>query len=460
MPYDQYDARAAWKWTERGGFFILRTVPSRLHWFPALLLSTTLLVACGGGGSSKGEAPGPTANDLAYAREADLSASLDLTTDWVTLTWYEVVPGASRYEIEQLDADGSWSVLDGVWATQTPRNSLHWTGPVANTVVLRVVAVLSGYTVTLSNGGIIAAAQPTVENQQITVTLPLLTPSITIDQAEPLQGIVNVSIDNGATYSYVTYSLNEPQLGSIGAGSAPYSTSFGLGGATTGTHTLYAELEVNDSFTLLLSRSLRVHTSQMALTATYDTTPNGIDLFAVATSDSGVVSVTANYGSLMLGTLTQPNACLPVPCSPGQSFNSYHFSVNPQAVAPATQVLSAAASDGAGHTATWFADVLFPATAATLASPTNNASVAGTLPISGTFSSGTPGALEVMVTLSGLPVYDTTVANPGTVVPFETNVSLATVANGIHTVDVYARVGSANYELMASAFVMVTGASP
>ena len=65
-----------------------------------------------------------------------------------------------------------------------------------------------------------------------------------------------------------------------------------------------------------------------------------------------------------------------------------------------------------------------------------------------------------MVTLSGLPVYDTTVANPGAVVPFATNVSLANVADGIHTVDVYARVGSANYELLASAFVMVTGASP
>jgi hypothetical protein len=220
------------------------------------------------------------------------------------------------------------------------------------------------------------------------------------------------------------------------------------------------QLQVNYPLTLLLSRIVRIHTSQAALTATFDSNPNGIDLFAVATSDSGIVSVAASYGSLTSGTLTQPNACLPAPCSPGQSFNSYHFSVNPQTATPDTQVLAAEASDGAGHTASWFSDVLFPATAATLASPTNNASVAGTLPISGTFSSGTPGALEVMVTLSGIPVYDTTVANPGAEVPFATNVSLAGVANGIHTVDVYARVGTANYELLASAFVMVTGASP
>jgi hypothetical protein len=313
--------------------------------------------------------------------------------------------------------------------------------------------------VTLSNLETFVGTPPTPESQQITVALPSPTPSIAVDQAEPLQGAVNVSIDNGATYNYVAYSLDELQYGPVGTSSAPYSASFYLS-ATTGTHTLYAQLQVSYSLTLLLSRSVRIHTSPAALTATLDNNPDGIDLFAVATSDSGIVSVGASYGSLTLGTLTQPNACLPAPCSPGQSFNSYHFSVNPQKATPVTQVLAAKASDGAGHTASWFADVLFPATAAILASPTNNASVTGTLPISGTFSSGTPGALEVMVTLSGVPVYDTTVANPGAVVPFATNVSLAGIANGIHTVDVYARVGSANYELLASAFVMVTGASP
>ena len=377
------------------------------------------------------------------------------------MTWLDTVPGASRYEIEQLNADGSWSVLDAVWAAQASELSLHWTGPVQNTVVLRVVAVMSGYTVTLSTDGALISTQPTAESQQITVALPSPTPSIAIDQAEPLQGTVNISIDNGATYDYVAYSVDDLQSGGVyGATSAPYSTSVDLSSVTTGTHTLYAELGLSYSFSLLLSRAVQVHTSQAALSVTVDSSPNSIDFFVVATSDSGIVSVVASYSSLTLVTLTQPNACLPAPCSAGQSFNSYHFSVDPPNAPSDTQVLEVEASDGAGHTASWFSDVLFPGTAATLASPTNNTSVTGTLPVSGTFSSGTPGALEVMVTLSGVPVYDTTVANPGTVVPFATNVSLAGVADGIHTVDVYARVGSAGYELLASAFVMVTGASP
>jgi hypothetical protein len=327
--------------------------------------------------------------------------------------------------------------------------------------------VMSGYTVTLSIAGTLdysqgAGAQPTAESQQITVALPSPTPSIAIDQAEPLQGTASVSIDNGATYSYVGYSLDGPQIGSTGATSAPYSTSFGLSSVTTGTHILYAELEVDFSLSLLLSRAVQVHTSQAALSLTVDSSPNDIELFAIATSDSGIVSVTvtASDSSQTLGTLTQPNACLPAPCSPGQSFNSYHFSVSPQSATPITQTFEAEASDGAGHTVSSFSDVLYPVTVATLASPINNTSASATLPISGTFSSGIPGALEVMVTLSGVPVYDTTVANPGTLVPFSTNVSLSGIANGIHTVDVYARVGSADYELLANAFVMVTGASP
>jgi hypothetical protein len=123
------------------------------------------------------------------------------------------------------------------------------------------------------------------------------------------------------------------------------------------------------------------------------------------------------------------------------------------------QSIEATATDAAGHSASSTVSLELPSpTTATLDSPVNGDTVAGTLSISGTFASGTPGPLELMVTLSGIPVYDTTVGNPGSAVPFATNISLAGVANGIHTVDLYARVGNVSYHLVASAFVMVTGA--
>ena len=430
----------------------------------AVLLTTVLLAACGGG--ETGSTAGPTASDLTYAQAADVAATLDLSTNWVTLTWGDTVPGASRYEIEQQNTDGSWSMLDGVWATQesqlpVERVFLQWTGPIESTTVLRVAAVMSGYSVTLSNAGSsFTGAASTAESQQITVTPPSQIPSIAIDQAEPVQGTVGVSIENGATYPSVSYSLDAPQSGGFTATVAPYSVSVDWSGVTTGPHTLYAELTVNDSFRLLLSRSVQIHTSEAALQTTIVNNPGEVGIYVVATSDSGIVSVTASVDSQTFGTLTEPNVCLPAPCSSGQSFNAYLFSIECQSLNSSEHVLEAEATDAAGNVANTFGQLLIlpSPTSATLASPVNNASVQGTLPISGTFASGTPGALEVMVTLSGVPVYDTTVANPGSVVPFATNVSLAGIPDGIHTVDVYARVGSASYVLFASAFVMVTGA--
>ena len=117
------------------------------------------------------------------------------------------------------------------------------------------------------------------------------------------------------------------------------------------------------------------------------------------------------------------------------------------------------AVDGPGNTAAGSTGITLPSpTEATLDAPLDGTSVQGTLAISGTFGSGTPGALELLVALSGTPVYDTTLANPGSVVPFSAEINLPGIANGPHTIDVYARVGCNRYQLMTSAVVVVTGA--
>jgi hypothetical protein len=442
-------------------FPILMSMLSRLYWLLALFLSVTLLAACGGSGSTDANPPGPTANDLIYAGSAGLSASLSLTTNWVTLTWSDTVPGASRYEIEQQNADGSWSVIDAVWATQASQLTLHWTGPAADSMVLRVVAVMSGYTVALSTAGGSAAGQ------QITVALPSQIPSIAIDQTEPLQGTVDFSIANGGTYNNVTYSIDTATSIIGDATDAPYSlswdtdTTWGTDTITTGAHTVYAQLQVSEFFSLELSRSVQIHTSSIALNVTLIYNPSTVDIYGVATSDSGIVSVTAanNNDGQALGTLFTPNACTPTPCAAGQSFNSYHFSLDIHSPGSSYQTIQVEALDAAGYVASTNIGISLPSPpTASLISPVNGASVEGALPVTGTYASGTPGALEVMVTLSGVPVYDNTVANPGSIVPFSTNVSLAGVPGGIHSVDVYARVGSASYQLLASAFVVVTGA--
>ena len=439
-------------------FPILMSMLSRLYRLFALFLSVTLLAACGGSGSTDGNPPGPTANDLSYAGYANLSASLSLTTNWVTLTWSDTVPGASRYEIEQQNADGSWSVIDAVWATQASRLPLQWTGPAADSMVLRVVAAMSGYTVALFTAGSSVDGLSPGAGQQITVASPSQIPSIAIDQTGSLQGTVDLSIADGGTYNDVIYSMDTAESVMGNTINAPYSLSWSTDAVTTGAHTIYAALHVTDSFSLELSRSVQVHTSSAALNVTLIYNPSTIDIYGVVTSDSGIVSVTAADNGQPLGTLSTPNACTPTPCAAGQLFNSYHFSLDIHSPGTSYQLLRVEAIDAAGHLASTNMDISLPSpTTATLISPVNGASVEGTLPVTGTYASGTPGALEVMVTLSGVPVYDNTVANPGSIVPFSTNVSLAGVPGGIHSVDVYARVGGASYQLLASAFVLVTG---
>lgn len=432
-------------------FHMLTRMLSRLYWVFTLFLSISLLAACGGSGSTDANPPGPSATDLNYAGAADLGASLDLTTNWVTLTWLDSVPGASRYEIEQQNADGSWSGIDSVWATQASALTLHWTGPAEGSMVLRVVAVMSGYTVVLSTAAL---------DQQITVAPPSQIPSIAIDESGPLQGTADLSIANGGTYGNVIYSMDPAGSGIGYAAAAPYSVPWNVEVVTTGAHTIHAVLQVNESFSLKLSRSVQVHSTSTALDVTLIYNPSTVDVYAVATSDSGIVNVTSAVNEQTLGTLSAPNACIPTPCAAGQSFNSYHFflDIHNPGVSNQYQSLQVEADDAAGNVASASMEIFMPSpTTAALLSPVNGASVEGTLPVTGTYASGTPGALEVVVTLSGVPVYDNTVANPGSIVPFSTNVSLAGVPGGIHSVDVYARVGGANYQLLASAFVLVTG---
>ena len=431
-----------------------------------------MLTACGGGGSdSTGTAPGPSAQDLQSAGLAGLNATLDLSTQLVTLKWADKFPDASRYQIEQQNPDGSWSAIDAVWATQASADlygaegSLQWTAPLAMATTFRVEAMMPAYSVPLYTS---VATAGSAANQQIQVMFPSPLPAIVVDQPEPLQGTVGVSISNGGSYANVEYLIDGTELGNslANASTGPlYSASLDLGNETTGTHPLYAGLQVPDTaLTLLLTEAVQVHTSDTAISMNVVSGPSVIDVYVVATSDSNIVSVSANISTIEgginpLGSLGAPNVCSPTPCSTGQPFNAYHFSFDAQSTDTTEAFIQAQATDGGGHTASTSDDISLPSpTAATLDSPVNGASVQGTLPISGTFASGTPGALEVMVTLSGKPVYDTTVANPGSVVPFSTNVSLAGVANGIHTVGVYARVGSASYRFMTSAFVMVTGA--
>jgi hypothetical protein len=421
----------------------------------ALSLMILLLGGCGGGSggeSGDGTPTGPTAEDLTLASSAALKATLDLSTNRVTLAWWNTFPNAQRYQIEQQDGSGAWVVIDGLWATQQEQGVLQWTGPYQGPVTLRVEAVLQTYTVPLKLFS---------SSTSVFVAPPAQIPSIILDQPEPLESPINVSIGEGTgSWLAITYGI-DTRTYYTDSPAPEYATSLSTDGIKTGTHRLSASIELDASSTLVIGKSVQIHTSAAAMSVSAMQSPDVIDIYAVATSDSGINSVVAGVQNVTASeqAMTMPNACLPQPCNAGEPFNAYHFSFSTNGLGLGYHYIAVQATDNAGNTVTDGQGFNLPTpTTVTLDSLTDGAVVAGTLHLAGVFFSGTPGALELLVTLSGVPVYDTSVANTGAVVPYSADISLAGVSPGDHTVSVYARVGNTLYTPGATAIVRVVAA--
>ena len=424
---------------------------------PATLTCLMVLLAACGGGSGSGASDG----SQSQGSYADVLGWLDLRTHRVSLTWTDVVPKATRYEIEQQDASGAWVVIDAVWAThgqaggglQDP--SPEWQGIMTNTpTTLRVEAVTPSSRVPLQT----LAAIYSGEGTSVTFAPPALPPSIQLDQPEPLEQPTRVTLDNVTTNLWGSFSVDRLPFASQGTLDA---LTLDPGTLTTGTHVIYAMFEAPDSGTFyLISRSVQTHNSKPTIglvRTTQDVNGFGADL--LATSDAGIASMVASVDGVPIETVPAPNACVPQPCAAGQPFNGYHVFVNTQNLTASSYALAVKATDNTGNTASYSGAFNLPApAAAVLDSPADGAVVSGTLHVSGTFSSGAPGALEVMATLSGAPVYDKTVANMGVTVPFAGDISLAGVAPGYHLLGVYVRVGNAPYTPAASILVQVATA--
>jgi hypothetical protein len=414
-----------------------------------------LLAACGGGGDS---ADGSQSSG-AYAI---LRGWLDLRTNRVTLTWSDVVPAATRYQIEQQDQAGAWVVIDAVWAAHgQPAGELAyqypgWQGIINTPATLRVEAVTPSSLVPLQTEVEIYSA---IGATTLTFAPPAQPPSIDLDQPEPLESPTHVTLGNSSETLWGAFNVDALPF-AVSPGAQPALT-LDPGTFTTGTHIIYAMFEAPQSaVSYVISRSVQTHNSKLIIDPV--ATVQGVgsfDAYLLASSDAGIASIVASINDVPIQTVTAPNACVPQPCAAGESFNGYHLSVNTQNLTMGPHTLAVEATDNAGNTTSYPAYFTLPLPAiAILDSPSDGAVASGTLHVSGTFASPTPGALEVMVALNGVPAYDKTVANTGVTVPFAGDISLAGVAPGYHNLGVYVRVGNTPYVTAASMIVRVAGA--
>jgi hypothetical protein len=270
-----------------------------------------------------------------------------------------------------------------------------------------------------------------------------------------LADTVRVSLADADNPGSVYYGIDSVDLNSQPEGD-DYTVALDVSKLTTGPHLLTATLRPNDYSTIKIYRTVQVHSREAALDTSVVERPDAVDVDVVATSDSGIVSIDASLDGAPLGSLGVPNACKPDPCPVSQSFNAYRFSIPTRPASPGQHFVKAIATDAAGNTATGFATVTLPVpTAATLDSPADGASVSDTLHLSGSYASGTPGALELLITLGGEVVYDKTVSNPGSAVSFSTDARLPAITPGSHMLCEYARVGNTNYAPMTSRVITV-----
>ena len=373
-----------------------------------------ILVGCGSGGDSSPPppptvTPTATAQDLADAQAAKLTASLDAATKLATVSWADTFPAGTSYDIEQQGADGSWTLIDAVPGSSGSGSPLSWARTTNVTATLRVAAQRTDYEVPL---------QTPSGNSSVPITVPTAAPTIVLDQTPPVSGTVKVSIGGGGSYSSVSYYVDFNLAGTSTLG-PDYSISVDTSGLTTGSHLFLARLTTGQDSYVEVRLPVEVATAEVAVQVNVSGTSGPVEVNVTATSPYGITSVTASLDGKTLGTLTAPNGCS----------SCYQFPVNATAVGSGSHTIAAQATDGNGAVASQTVTVTFdnPPTL-TLTSPFDGALVNGNLQISGTFGSDNPSAnVSLNVTLGNLSVLKTSTS------PFSTSFSLSGVTPGSYT---------------------------
>jgi Bacterial Ig domain len=389
--------------------------------FSTVWLLCIVLAACGGGGGSPSAPPTsstPTPQQLAAARSAKLTATLNTANQQATLAWSDTFPAGTSYSIEQQASDGSWSSLDAVPGTTGTGAALSWTRTINSAATLRVSVPETGYSVPLDTPS---------GNTSVMVAPPATIPSIALSQAQPVSGSITLSIAGGSTYSEVQWFVD---LNSIGTSTADpgYSIVLNTSTLTAGSHLILAQLESSSDSYLQIRLTIQVQNPEVTVNASVSGTSGTVYLNVNATSASGIVSVSATLDGNSLGTLTAPN------CSGRGCSSAYQFAINATAAGSGTHTVSVEATDGNGVSASQTFQVTFnDPPSLTVTTPFDGALVYGTLAIAGTFATDKPGVtVSVSATLGSVTVLNATSS------PFSGSFNLTGVNPGTYTLTVVA----------------------
>ena len=350
-----------------------------------------LLAACGGGGGTAAvTSPSAATPDYAkLAAAAQITASLNLGSNTVQLSWLDVFPAGSTYSIQSVGSDGTVLTLATQAASGT-NNALAWS---------QIVASSKTYAMSATNAqGQNYQLATTTGSQTLVVTIPSSPPLLSV--AANLTGTTLLTLDKSFAYPSVSWFCDTALIGTgIGLGN---NLSWNTATATNGQHLLLAVITLSDSSTVTLRQQVNVSNSNLVVNASASGTSGSVAINVTASSNFPITTVSATLDGRSLGVLTAPNACSKF-CS--GTNNIYQFNINSVSAGSGSHSVVATATDssGASQTTTIALPISNPPVLL-LSSPLEGSFINGVLNISGSMSSDKTGAVTVTAFLGSLPI--------------------------------------------------------
>jgi hypothetical protein len=387
-----------------------------------VLVFVLLLASCGGGSSGDGSGtpnppppppPGPTAEDTANARLAQTKVVFKAESSELTITWTDTFTGEIGYRVErQLAAGGEWQLQESLPSTSGTGTQYNWNRLIDQSATYRVVAQRSGYVVPL-------------EAEQGATTVPVdlgaRAMELLVDQADPLTGVVTLSVSEAASARSVEYFVDLQSIGMTSVGPS-FPVEWNTATATDGNHLLIAHVDLGPGLRVELRRSVLVDNPNVAISLLIGTRISGIAvLSAVATSDAGIQSVEyfVNGASIGFASLAQ--------------VGTWNISLDTRSMPAGLITIRAVATDNAGQQAEGVNTVTVDnPPQVTLNSPVDGAIVSGSLNVQGTFVDDLPGTV-VRILLRDVLILEASQS------PFSTSFSLAGLPGGQYTLTMEVR---------------------
>ena len=400
-----------------------------------------LLAACGGGGGTAAvTSPSAATPDYAkLAAAAQITASLNLGSNTVQLSWLDVFPAGSTYSIQSVGSDGTVLTLATQAASGT-NNALAWS---------QIVASSKTYAMSATNAqGQNYQLATATGSQTLVVTIPSSPPLLSV--AANLTGTTLLTLDKSFAYPSVSWFCDTALIGTgIGLGN---NLSWNTATATNGQHLLLAVITLSDSSTVTLRQQVNVSNSNLVVNASASGTSGSVAINVTASSNFPITTVSATLDGRSLGVLTAPNACSKF-CS--GTNNIYQFNINSVSAGSGSHsvVVTATDSSGANQTTT-IALLISNPPVLLLSSPLDGGFVNGVLNIAGSMSSDKAAAVTVTAFLGSLPI--TLTQNSAA---FSGSFSLAGLPAGPYTLTVNAKDSGGVTTTLQTSIVVASSAA-